>query len=295
MPGKGGGEELSLSAVLLVGFASIAHASWNLLSKQASRVGGAGFVWLAATVAALIYAPIVAIFLLVHGFTFGWPALLFLVGTALLHTAYYSTLQRGYQVGDLSLVYPTARGTGPLLSSFAAVWLYGERPGVVGVLGILLITGGVFALGLPSRAGAGLAAGIGYGVLTGLLIAMYTLWDAYAVSSLAVPALLLAWSADVGRAVLLAPLASRRRPELAVLWRDYRRQVLGTAVLSPLSYVLILIALSMYPVSVVAPAREMSVLIGVLLGGTLLAEGQLLRRLPAAVAIAAGVVAVAVG
>lgn len=283
-----------MNAVLLVGCASVAHASWNLLSKQASRVGGAGFVWLVAAFGALIYAPLVLGYLLLTGMSFGAPELLFLAGTAVLHTGYYLMLQRGYQVGDLSVVYPVARGTGPLLAGFAAIWLFGERPGLSGVLGILLITGGVLALGLPDRrSGGGLAAGIGYGVLTGLLIASYTLWDAHAVSGLAVPALLLAWSADFGRATLLAPVASRRRAELRTLWRDYRRQVLGTAVLAPLSYLLILIALSRYPVSTIAPARESSVLLGVLLGGTLLAEGHLLRRLPAAAAIAAGILAIA--
>ena len=90
---------MTLPILGLVLVAALAHAFWNLLAKGAQ--GGAGFVWL-YTVAA-------------------WVAFVFMAGSGALHSVYASLLQRGYRTGDLSLVYPLARGTGPLLSTIAAI------------------------------------------------------------------------------------------------------------------------------------------------------------------------------
>jgi drug/metabolite transporter (DMT)-like permease len=132
-----------------------------------------------------------------------------------------------------------------------------------------------------------------FALLTGVTIATYTLWDKYAVGPLHVPPVVEDWAATLGVAVALAPIALRDRPKLALVWHDYRPQVLGAAVLSPLAYILVLSALRFTAVSVVAPSREVSVLFGVLLGRRLLGEGNPVRRLVAAAAIVAGIIAVA--
>ncbi|MQA84888.1 MAG: EamA family transporter [Streptosporangiales bacterium] len=288
---------MSAAAAALVFVAAVVHAVWNLLSKQASRAGGAAFVWLVATTATLLYLPVAATVAVVVSPHMGVPQLVFVAGTAVLHTAYFTCLQSGYRVGDLSLVYPLARGTGPLLASLAAIALFGERPGPLGLAGIFLVTVGVFVLGMPNSTGSAprpQPAAVVYGLLTGVLIASYTVWDSYAVSALAIPPLLYMWCNDAGRALLLTPLASRNRSEVRALWHGYRWHVLGTAVLSPLSYILVLTALTFSPVSAIAPTRELSVLLAVLLGGRLLAEGNLPRRMLAAAAIAGGVLVIAV-
>ena len=128
-----------------------------------------------------------------------------------------------------------------------------------------------------------------------MFIASYTLWDKYAVSTLRVPPLVQGYAAMPVMALVLAPFALRQRARTALVWRAYRRQVAGAAVLAPLAYILVLVALSFTAVSAVAPAREVSVLAGVLLGRRLLGEGQLARRLAAAAAIAAGIICIAVG
>ena len=234
----------------------------------------------------------------------GALGLVFVVGTAFLHTGYFLSLQRGYAVGDLSVVYPLARGTGPLLASAAAVALFGERPGSVAVLGILLIGGGVFVLAWEPGDSATDARpaqkrarrlGVAYGLLTGVFIAAYTLWDKQAVSGLALSPVLYYWAALSVQTLLLAPVALRRRDEVRAAWRAYRPEVLGVAVLSPLSYLLVLTALVFAPVSHVAPAREVGILIGTALGGGLLKEGDARRRLLAAGAIVAGIIALALG
>jgi drug/metabolite transporter (DMT)-like permease len=137
--------------------------------------------------------------------------------------------------------------------------------------------------------------GIAFALLTGVTIAAYTLCDKYAVGSLHIPPVVEDWAAMLGVTIALAPIALRDRQRLATVWRSYRPQVLGAAVLSPLAYILVLSALRFAPVSVVAPSREVSVLFGVLLGRRLLGEGSLVRRLIAAAAIVAGIVTVAVG
>jgi drug/metabolite transporter (DMT)-like permease len=136
---------------------------------------------------------------------------------------------------------------------------------------------------------------IGFALVTGVFIGGYTLWDKYAVSNLHTPPVLQGYAGLPVMAIVFTPVVLRDTARLAQVWRTFRPQVLGAAVLSPLAYMLVLVALSFTAVSAVAPAREVSVLFGVLLGRRLLGEGHLARRLTAAAAIVAGIVAIAVG
>jgi len=99
----------------------------------------------------------------------------------------------------------------------------------------------------------------------------------------------------VVRAVMLAPYALVHGRVAREEWRLHRRHALGIAVLSPISYILVLYALSVSPVSYVAPVREIGILLGAVMGSRWLAEGQAQRRLAAAAAMVAGVVALALG
>jgi drug/metabolite transporter (DMT)-like permease len=124
---------------------------------------------------------------------------------------------------------------------------------------------------------------------------MYTLWDKYAVSTLLIPPLLQDFCTTLGRVLLLGPIAFRKRVEVRQEWRIHRKEAIGVALLCPLSYIMVLTALVTTPVSYIAPAREVSILIGALMGSRLLAEGDAKRRLPAAAAIVVGVMALALG
>ena len=216
--------------------------------------------------------------------------------SAVIHLGYFLLLQRGYAAGDMSVVYPLARGTGPLLSVVIAVLVLGERPGWLGCCGAAVVVVGVFVIGLSDglpRAGANLA-GIGFGLLTGALIATYTLWDAHAVTALALSPLLFDWSCNLARSVLLTPYALMRRTALADAWRRYRAEILAVALLSPLAYVLVLFAMRLAPVSLVAPGRELSIVIAGLLAWRLLDEPQPARRLTGAGVVLVGVVLLSV-
>jgi drug/metabolite transporter (DMT)-like permease len=287
---------VTLFALALVLAAAFAHASWNLLAKRAGD-GGPAFVWLFNSLSLLIYAPLAVAVVVFQRPQLGPVELLFMLGSGVLHLGYFLLLQRGYGVGDLSLVYPLARGTGPLIATAAAIAFFGERPTLLALSGVILITAGVFLLTWQPGIikGSGLNLGVAYGLLTGASIAAYTLWDKHAVSALLIPPLLQNWSATLVSVALLTPLAVRRRAKVTAVWREYRPEVLGVALLTPLSYILVLTALISAPVSYVAPAREVSILIGTAMGASLLAEGDAKRRLIAAGAVVLGVVALALG
>jgi len=291
---------MTLLALALVLAAGSFHATWNLLAKRASSgVSGPAFVWLCTALSTLIFAPVAAIVLSENPHV-GTLGLLFMFGTGILHTGYFLSLQEGYRVGDLSMIYPLARGTGPLLASAAAIALFDERPGPLGAAGILLIVSGVFLLAWEPDSGSRGSAkkkwlGMAFGLLTGVFIASYTLWDKYAVSVLSLSPILYYWVFNSVEALLLTPLALRDKEKVRAAWRAHWLETLGVAVLSPLSYVLVLIALVFTPVSQVAPAREISILIGTLMGGRLLAEGRLRQRLVASGLMVVGIAALAIG
>jgi drug/metabolite transporter (DMT)-like permease len=287
----------------LIFVAAVAHASWNLFSKQASAAGAACFVWLMSSVATVAYLPVVIVSVIASPPRLTAVAWVFMAGTGLLQAGYFLFLQTGYKLGDLSLVYPIGRGTGALLAALAGIILLGEHPGPAGVAGILFIVAGLIILGIPAAASRAEAAttkpattkAVAFALVTGAFIAAYTLWDKYAVSTLKIPPLVQGYASLPGMALVLTPFALRDRARTARVWVTYRHQVLGAAVLAPLAYILVLTALSFTAVSAVAPAREVSVLIGVLLSRRLLGAGSLARRLGAAAAIAAGIICIAVG
>ena len=282
-------------ALALVLASAVAHATWNLFAKRAG--GGAPFLWLALTLAIPLYAPVAIAVLLITGATIGPLDVLWMFVNGALNVAYFIFLQRGYRAGDLSVVYPLARGTGPVLATIAAILIFGERPTPIAIAGAVAIAAGVFVLtGDPRKLRErGVSVAVGYALLTGVTIATYTLWDKRAVSALLIPPIVYEWGANVFRTVILTPAALSRWPEVKLEWSANRTAALAVAVLSPLAYILVLTALAISPVSYVAPAREIGILFGVLLGARTLAEADIGRRSIAAILMVGGVIALALG
>ena len=280
---------MSLIGLSLVLAAAVCHATWNFCVKRID--GGPEFIWLFSAVSAVLYLPVALGILIVEHPSFGlWP-LVFIAGSAILHLGYFLLLQTGYRKGDLSLVYPTARATGPLLSTSLAVLILGESVSaqmlvgaVVIVFGVLMLTGGI-------RPGArNASASLLFGIATGGLIGCYTVWDAFAVATLLVPPVLLDYASSLGRVALLGPIARRRWSLVRAHWAHHKVSVIAIALFNPLAYILVLYALTFTPVAYVAPTREISVLLSVLAGSLLLHEGGLARRLGWAALILAGMV-----
>ena len=155
-----------------------------------------------------------------------------------------------------------------MLATAAAVAVLGERPSVPALIGAALVIAGVFVIsgGLQGLRRGRAGRSVGFGLATGVLIAGYTLWDKVSVSTLLLPPILVDYCSNLGRTVLLTPYALKRRDEVRSLWRHCRREAVWVALLTPLSYILVLTAMVFTPVSYVAPAREVSVLIAVAMG-----------------------------
>lgn len=125
---------MSIWALSLVMTAAILHAIWNFLAKKS--LGGTSFVWLYTFTSTVIYSSIVLGVILWTDVTIGWAGIGLIAASALLHLLYAVTLQKGYRIGDFSLIYPIARGIGPMLVAFAAFFLLKEELNGLGKLGI---------------------------------------------------------------------------------------------------------------------------------------------------------------
>lgn len=286
---------MSPTALALVLVAAVAHALWNLAARTATGDGG-HFVFLYVVGSAVIWTPVTVVWWVVHRPDPTWSWLLAPMVSGLFHTAYGLVLQRGYRRGDLSLVYPVARGVGPLVTLVVAVTVLGERPPPLAVLGALVVIAGIVVITLPGRHSANRArsrAGLAWGAATGLSIAAYTLWDSHAVTTLGVPPLPYFTVSLLVQLFPLGPRAARRPADLAAVWHAHRRQVLAVAVLSPLAYLLVLEAMTLAPVALVASTRESSIVVGALLGTYLLGEPGGPRRTAGSLVVLAGIACVA--
>jgi len=276
---------VSIVAIGLILLAAVAHATWNVVMKRAE--GGPAFLFVAGWYAAALWAP------LGIGFAIACDAslrsiVLAVVVSSCFHLTYFLTLQRGYRAGDLSLVYPLARGTGPAVSVLAALVIRHEHPPVLALVGAAVVVGGLLSLARGHVSGR---TAIGLALATGVVIACYTLWDKHAVDDLAVAGVTMSWGTELLRAVALTPYALRHRDDVA---RVPRRDALAFAFLSPFAYILVLLALSTTGVTFVAPAREVSIVVGVVLGRVVLHETVDRRRMVGAAIVAAGVVLLSV-
>jgi drug/metabolite transporter (DMT)-like permease len=286
---------VSPTVLLLVAIAAVAHATWNLTIKAAGT-SGTRFLWLTFVVATIVVAPFGIASLAQVGPRM--PLLLLLaLGSGILQITYFLTLQRGYRLGDVSVVYPLARGSGPLLSVIFAIVLFHENPGAIGLIGAAVVIAGVVVIGLAGGRGRFSAnrAGILYGLLVGVVIAAYTLWDANAVVQQKLPPLGYFWVTILVQLVAFAPFALQRPRFTLALAQRHWRAVLVVGILSPLAYVLILFAFTLAPVALVAPARESSVVLVALGGWLLFREPHPVQRILGAAVVLGGVALLAIG
>lgn len=286
---------MAFASLLLVVLASFIHASWNLLAKRAASVGPV-FVFAYNLIACIAYAPWVAYLLIKgKGIAWTWAGVGVITLSGVIHLAYSLCLQRGYQVADLSVVYPVARGTGPMLSTLGAFLILGERPSGQGVLGLVLVIAGIGLIATQGNLSAfrrpGGQAGVRWGTATGGLIASYTVIDAYAVKALGIAPVVLDWLSNLLRFFLLAPIVIAHPRRALDAMRGYWWIAVGVGLLSPLSYILVLAALtSGAPLSLVAPMREMSMMVGALMGMLILREQVGPWRLAGCGVLIAGVI-----
>jgi drug/metabolite transporter (DMT)-like permease len=279
-------------ALALVLVAAFGHAGWNALSKRAP--GGAAFVWTQMAFGAVCLLPFaIAGGVLDDGARVSPAIVLMAIASGCMHTLYFVFLQRGYATGELSLVYPLARGTGPIFATAGAIALLGERPGPIALAGTAAIATGVVLL-LATR-GVARGPALVYAVLTGLLIGIYTVWDGHAVRASHAEPLVYLLLSNVTIVVVLGPAALRNRAGVRLLVREHRRAVAAVGILASASYALVLFATRLVGVAYVAPVREVSILIGTVIGTRYYAERGGWQRIAGAAAIVGGVIALALG
>jgi drug/metabolite transporter (DMT)-like permease len=282
-------------ALALVLASAVMHATWNLIAKR--EQAGTQFFFLAYIVGTIAYTPAAIAIIVSSHPPLGLVPIGFVAVAVVLQVVYFQTLTAGYRAGDLSLVYPVARATGPLLATFGAIAVFGERPSPLALAGaVAIVVGALVLTGDPrSLRARGAGPAVGFALATGVLIGLYTLWDKTAVSVLLIPPLLYDWMVIGGQVLVVAPTAWRNRAEVARVWQRQRRWVVVVGLLSRVSYLCMLTALAISPVSYVAPAREVAILFGTLLGARVLAEGDSQRRLVGAAAMVIGILLLAVG
>jgi len=285
---------MSFVPLVLVVLAALIHATWNLLAKRAASAGPA-FVFAYNVVASVAYLPWVIWLMATREQIWNWPIAFCLLASAIIHLGYSLCLQRGYQVADLSVVYPIARGTGPLFSSVGAFILLREAPTWLGIFGLIAVVAGI---GLISTQG-NLAAfhqpkgqeGVRWGLSTGSLIAAYTVVDGYGVKVLGIHPVLLDWFSNFLRLFFLGPVMLKNPAQMMARMKGHWWLAVGVGLFSPLSYILVLTAVDMgAPLSLVAPAREMSMMIGAMFGMLILREPVNIWRVAGCVTIIAGVI-----
>ena len=282
------------TALALVMGAAVLHSAWNALAKRGRDP--LAFLWSSFGLATLWLLP----FALWGLWTRGLPAAAvpFVAATAVLHALYFYALGRSYRSGELSLVYPVARGLGVALVPVLALLLFDERLSPLGIVGVALVVLGIIQLhltpGTLSRAAleSGRAGpGTWWALLTGFTIAAYSLVDKAGVARLhPVPYIGLL---GLGSVLLLLPTVLARPEALRGEWALNWRAILAASVMNLTAYLLVLFAFRLSKTGYVVAAREVSIVLSAIIGSLWLGEGRLGPRLLGAGVILAGVVCVA--
>ncbi|MDI3340080.1 MAG: EamA family transporter [Sphaerobacter sp.] len=291
----------AVAALLVVSSAGL-HATWNLLAKRSRDA--LAFLFLVNVATLAIYALPFVLFVGVHPILAGgWP---FVAATSALHVWYYRCLAAAYTHGALSLAYPVSRGTGVALVPLLALPLLGERITRAGGLGMALVLAGIVTVHrAPLRSlvgqprgivaggrGAEGALGTLFALLTGAAICGYSLVDKAGVAR--VHPVAYGYLLIAGSTLGLAPcVLGRRRGALRLTWAEHRGAVMAGGVLVLGTYLIVLGAMRLAPLSYIVPLREVSVVIGAALGVWLLGEGTGRERIAGAALILAGALAIA--
>jgi drug/metabolite transporter (DMT)-like permease len=282
-------------ALALVLTGAVCHAIWNIVAKKAQ--GGAAFVFLYGVVSVAAAAPVAVWTWTRQPQYFGAAMWVAVTASALIHVFYSLTLQKAYREADFAVVYPVARGTGPMLSALLAILLFGERPSLIGYLSITAILSGVFVSAGASAILRGGARerrlGVLWGMATGVFIAAYTVLDGWAIKALGMAPILFFVTVLVFRTLLQAPFALCRGNTLRREWQEKRAAIVTVGLLSPTAYALVLLAVERAPLSYVAPVREISMLVGTFIGASLLGEAVKPSQVAGAAIMLAGVAGLA--
>ncbi len=278
-----------LLPALFVVASGFLNALWNLFAKQS--LNKVVFLWSFQWVAVCIYLPWAIASLDSHAIPrIGWLCLLCSVS---LHGFYVVALSRTYTLGDLSQVYPLMRGVGPLLVPLLGVLWLGERLSWVGWLGVASIVVGIAILGQWSQSISPGGSRVFFthsarlALVVGIAITAYTTIDK--VTLRYIPPIVLNDASNLGNLLSLSWWALSSRA-IKVEWRAHWKSILLGGIISPGSYLLFLLGLSLAPLVRLGPMRSVGLVFATMMGIWVLKEPYGLRRMAAAALVAAGVI-----
>jgi len=271
--------------IIIVLAAALMHATWNAVVKGAAdRTVTFGLVSTGHTLPALAVVPFIPL---------PDPEMLpYIIASTIIHWGYYYLLNMSYRFGDLSLVYPIARGSTPILVAIPAYLFLGEELSAGGWAGLLLVSAGIMILSLrPSRTGRPLLA-VGLALGTAATIAAYSLVDGLGVRISDKAFSYIAWL-FIAEGLIVIFIFTTRMERLRALSRKQVVIGLSGGVLSAIAYGLALYAKTLAPLGMVSALRETSVIFAAMIGLFWFGEGPARPRLIAAVIVAAGIVILA--
>ncbi len=273
-------------ALTLVLAAAVLHAVWNAMVKGAGeRVLVLGLISLGHTVTGLAMIP----FFEMPG-PDSWP---YIGASVLIHWFYYWFLITAYRLGDLSQVYPVARGVAPLLVTAGAFVFAGEVPSLAAIGGITLVSFGIMILVWSngrSRAGVG---ALGAAVATGTMIASYSVVDGLGARVSGSPFGYIGWLFFLeGFCVFYIFL--REREKITMVPMSVYGVGLAGGLLSSAAYGLAIFAKTIAPLGAISAVRESGVIIAALIGVIWLGERPWRLRVVAATIVAAGILLLAI-
>lgn len=278
---------MSAFALAIVLLAAFLHASWNALVKSATDRA----VTLAAVATMHAVSGLVMLSLSPFPPLESW---LYIGISTAIHYAYYILLFQAYRVGDLSLVYPIARGLAPSIVAVSAFVLLGENLGVIGWAGLAAVSFGIGLLALGRGASHASGTAVGVAITLGLSIAAYSVADGIGVRLAPNPLSYIGWLFLLEFPVPLWIALSRIRNHGTFSGWIFAIGLVG-GLFSVVAYALVLYAKTMAPLGAVSAIRESSVIIASLIGLFLFGERPWKVRILAAIVVGSGVAALAYG
>lgn len=257
------GEHSDIALVMVLA-AAFLHATWNAMLKHAGER--------ALMMAMISFGHVLAGIVIAAGADLpAVESLPYILASTIIHWFYYWFLLASYRLGDLSQVYPIARGVAPLLVASGGFLFASEKLGTNAWAGILLISAGIMALAFGARNARSDSKAVGFALLTGITIATYSVVDGLGVRLADSPRGYIGWLFIAEGCVMFFIFWQQRARLFSIPGRIYVWGLTG-GVLSAAAYGLVIFAATLAPLGPISAVRESSVLIAALIGVILFGE-----------------------
>mgnify|MGYP001213796799 FL=1 len=268
----------------LVLFATVMHAFWNGMVKKhpdkVIAVSGIVFGHVPCSIAAIIFLPRPSV-----------ESIPYIILSVVIHQGYQWFLLRSYQIGDLTKVYPIARGSGPLVATIISILFLGLILDNLIILSILFICLGVMMFGIFDKPNKNNSKIIQYSLFTGFFIGLYSLVDGYGARVSLSAISYISWSFLINAFVFLTLLSFKNQKNLLKKVMNKGKQIFwigGT--LSYAIYVIVVWGFTKAPIPMVGALRETSIFFSIFIGYFFLKEKITPTKIFSIILIVSGVI-----